>query len=466
MPLPADAGPPESAAADATTAKTPMIEPAAAEPSGMEWNDGFQEVMEWIEEGRRCLFVTGKAGTGKSTLLQHIKRRVLGQAVVLAPTGVAAVHIGGQTIHSFFRFPPHVLFPDVVSRMGGGAIYRRLRTVIVDEISMVRADVVDAMDIFLRRHGPEQSLPFGGVQMVFFGDLHQLPPVVSPHEAEAFRSLYESPWFFKADVFSRLPFDRVELKKVYRQKEKGFLSLLNAVRGGEAEAEDLDALNVRLDGAFQPDAADPYITLTATNLAADRVNGRRLESLSAHLALYPAVVQGEFDVRAFPTDEPLGLKVGAQVMFLKNQAQGQWVNGTLGVVTAMEPDAIWVDIPGRTPVPGAPGDVRSAIGSVKVEKTTWESVRYALDPATGKPTPKPVGRFTQFPLKLAWAMTIHKSQGKTFDRVIIDMGNGAFAHGQSYVALSRCTTLEGITLRKKLSERDLLLDPEVREFLA
>lgn len=432
----------------------------------MEWNDGFQEVMEWIEEGRRCLFVTGKAGTGKSTLLQHIKRRVIGQAVVLAPTGVAAVHIGGQTIHSFFRFPPHVLFPEMVSRMGGGAIYRRLRTVIVDEISMVRADVVDAMDIFLRRHGPEQGLPFGGVQMVFFGDLHQLPPVVSPHEAEAFRSLYESPWFFKADVFSRLPFDRVELKKVYRQKQKGFLSLLNAVRGGEAEQEDLDALNVRLDGAFQPDAADPYITLTATNLAADRVNGRRLEGLNEHLALYPAVVQGEFEPRVFPTDEPLGLKVGAQVMFLKNHAQGQWVNGTLGVVTAMEPEAIWVDIPGRMHGTDALGAAPGSIGPVKVEKTTWESVRYALDPTTGKPVPKPVGRFTQFPLKLAWAMTIHKSQGKTFDRVIIDMGTGAFAHGQSYVALSRCTTLEGITLRKKLSERDLLLDPEVREFLA
>jgi ATP-dependent DNA helicase PIF1 len=425
----------------------------------MEWNDGFQEVQELIQEGRPCLFVTGKAGTGKSTLLQHLKRFVIGKAVVLAPTGVAAVHVGGQTIHSFFRFPPQVLFPEAVDRQGGGAIYRKLSIVIIDEISMVRADILDAMDIFLRRHGPEPGQPFGGVQMVFFGDLHQLPPVVSPHEMEAFRSLYESPWFFKANVFSQISFDRVELKKVYRQKEKSFLALLNAVRGGEADPEDLEALNVRMDTAYQPDDRDPSITLTATNMAADRVNARRLEELSSHLALYPALLKGEFDIRAFPTDQALGLKVGAQVMFLRNHAQGQWVNGTLGVIVAMESESIWVDIPGRVPIPGA-------LGSVRVERATWESVRYGLDPATGRPTPKTVGWFTQFPLKLAWAMTIHKSQGKTFERVIIDMGSGAFAHGQSYVALSRCTTLEGITLRKRLSERDLLLDPEVREFLA
>ncbi len=425
----------------------------------MEWNEGFQEVREWIEAGRPCLFVTGKAGTGKSTLLQHLKRHVVSTAVVLAPTGVAAVHVGGQTIHSFFRFPPHVLFPEMVDKQNGGSIFRRIKTIIVDEISMVRADIIDAMDIFLRRHGPTPGLPFGGVQMVFFGDLHQLPPVVSPHELEAFRSLYESPWFFKANVFRQLPFDRVELKKVYRQKEKRFISLLNAVRGGEAETEELDALNVRLDGDFQPDASDPYITLTATNLFADRVNAKRLEELPTRPALYPAHVKGEFDARSFPTDVALSLKVGAQVMFLKNNSQGQWVNGTLGVVVAMEAESIWVDIPGRIPVAGA-------LGSVRVERVTWESVRYTLDPATGRPMPKPVGTFTQFPLKLAWAMTIHKSQGKTFERVIIDLGSGAFAHGQSYVALSRCTTLEGITLRKRLSERDLMLDPEVREFLA
>ncbi len=425
----------------------------------LEWNNGFQDVQACIQEGRRCVFVTGKAGTGKSTLLQHLKQRVISKAVVLAPTGVAAVHVGGQTIHSFFRFPPQVLFPEAVAKQGGGAMYRKLSTLIIDEVSMVRADIIDAMDIFLRSHGPEPGLPFGGVQMVFFGDLHQLPPVVSPHESEAFRSLYESPWFFKAQVFSQLPFDRVELKKVYRQKEKNFLSLLNAVRGGEAEAEDLEALNVRLDSAFQPDLADPCITLTATNLTADRVNAQRLATLTSPLAYYQAQVEGEFDNRAFPTDAQLSLKAGAQVMFLKNHAQGHWVNGTLGVVVAMEAESIWVDIPGRLPVPGA-------LGSVRVEKVSWESVRYALDPVTGRPTPKTVGWFKQFPLKLAWAMTIHKSQGKTFDRIIIDLGSGAFAHGQSYVALSRCTTLEGITLRKPLSERDLWLDPEVREFLA
>lgn len=443
---------------------------------GIEWNDGFQEAQEWIESGCKCLFVTGKAGTGKSTLLQHLKRKVLTKAVVLAPTGVAAVHVGGQTIHSFFRFPPHVLFPEAVARLGGGKIYRKLATVIIDEISMVRADIIDAIDLFLRAHGPDAHAPFGGVQMIFFGDLHQLPPVVSPHEAEAFHSLYESPWFFKAKVFSRLPFDRVDLRKVYRQREQTFLSLLNAIRTGEAEPEDLERLNARtLAAAPPPDPFDdtgpgeeelPVITLTSTNAAADRVNHRMLDGLPAHLALYKAQVQGVFDPKAYPTDEPLALKVGAQVMLLKNHAQGWWVNGTLGTVAAMEADAIWVDIPTRGGRGGNQDPMAGPLGALRVERATWESVRYAPDPATGRPEPKPVGRFTQFPLKLAWAMTIHKSQGKTFDRVVIDLGSGAFAHGQSYVALSRCRTLEGITLRRPLSERDLLLDPDVREFLA
>ena len=453
---------------------TPAPAEGAARPAdGLEWNDGFQEVMELAEEGRRCIFVTGKAGTGKSTLLQQIKKTLLHKAVVLAPTGVAAVHVGGQTIHSFFRFPPHVLFPEAVHRLNGSGLLRKLQTVIIDEISMVRADILDAIDIQLRRFGPERSLPFGGVQMIFFGDLHQLPPVVSPHEMEAFKSIYESPWFFKANVFSKQPFDRVDLKKIYRQKEKRFVSLLNVIRSGEAEQEDLEALNVRMDAAFQPEESLPTITLTATNSSADRVNSRKLEELPTHLALYAAQVQGEFEPRLYPTDEPLGLKVGAQVMFLKNHSAGNWVNGTLGVVAAMDADAIWVHLPadahahaGRAVRGGNVDPHAGPLGAMRVEKAVWESVRYVLDPETGRVVPKPVGRFTQFPLKLAWAMTIHKSQGKTFERVIIDLGHGAFAHGQSYVALSRCTTLDGITLRRPLSGRDLMIDPEVREFLA
>jgi hypothetical protein len=450
---------------------------------GIEWNDGFQEAQEWIESGCKCLFVTGKAGTGKSTLLQQLKRTVLAKAVVLAPTGVAAVHVGGQTIHSFFRFPPHVLFPDAVARLGGGRMYRKLTTLIIDEISMVRADIIDAIDLFLRTHGPDPNQPFGGVQMIFFGDLHQLPPVVSPHEAEAFHSLYESPWFFKARVFSRLPFDRVDLRKVYRQKETTFLSLLNAIRTGEAEEEDLEKLNARaavpaaparpwapgqdpFDDTGPEEEAAPVITLTSTNAAADRVNGRMLDGLPTHLAYYKAQIAGDFDRKAYPTDEPLGLKVGAQVMLLKNHPQGWWVNGTLAVVAGLEADCIWVDVPTRGGRGGNQDPMAGPLGALRVERATWESVRYSLDPETGRPVPKPVGRFTQFPLKLAWAMTIHKSQGKTFDKVVIDLGSGAFAHGQSYVALSRCRTLDGITLRRPLSGRDLMLDPEVREFLA
>jgi ATP-dependent exoDNAse (exonuclease V) alpha subunit len=278
--------------------------------------------------------------------------------------------------------------------------------------------------------------------------------VVSPHEREAFATLYESPWFFKARVFQRLKFERIHLRKIYRQKEQGFISLLNAVRNGEAEEDDLERLNARTDNAFQPEEGDPHITLTSTNAAADRVNMHKLDALTTPLALFPARVEGEFEPKAYPTDNPLSIKIGAQVMFLKNHSEGLWVNGTLGMVASHNHDEIWVDIPSRPE------------GPVRVERAMWESVRYMLDPATGAVVPKPVGRFTQFPLKAAWAMTIHKSQGKTFERVIIDMGQGAFAHGQSYVALSRCTTLEGITLRRPLSGRDLLLDPDVGEFLA
>ena len=290
----------------------------------------------------------------------------------------------------------------------------------------------------------------------------------------------KAPGSSRPSVFTRLPFDRVHLKTVYRQKEKGFLSLLNAIRTGEAEEEELTSLNGRLDKAWQPTEAEPCITLTSTNVAADRVNARMLDGLPAHLALYAAHVQGEFEPRSFPTDEPLALRVGAQVMFLKNHSQGFWVNGTLGVVVGMDAEAIWVDIPTRTGFASSEdGSEQSRenrgrnldpdagpIGAYRVEKAVWESVRYGLDAATGRVVPRPVGRFTQFPLKLAWAMTIHKSQGKTFDRVIIDLGQGAFAHGQSYVALSRCTTLEGITLRRAVTGRDLMVDPEVREFLS
>ena len=436
----------------------------------MEWNSDFQEVRERIELGDPCLFISGKAGSGKSTLLQYLKQEIIPDAVVLAPTGVAAMQVGGQTLHSFFRFPPQVLFPEKIEKLNGATIYRKLSVLIVDEISMVRSDLIDAMDQFLKRHGPEVGRPFGGVQMLFFGDLHQLPPVVAPHEAGAFATLYESPWFFKAKVFSKLPFEKITLHKVYRQKEKSFLHLLNAIRQGEADEEDLAALNKRWieNPEFKKgweeseNISANAITLSSTNLSADRINTHRLENLDTPMSIYPALLKGEFDLRIFPTENPLALKVGAQVMFIKNHAQKLWVNGTIGIVTALEEEAVWVeikvDVGGKEMIEGLPELMR-------VERVTWDSLRYVLDPASGKPKAKTIGHFTQFPLKLAWAITIHKSQGKTFDKVIIDLGRGAFAHGQSYVALSRCRTLAGITLNQCLTERDLVLDPEVREFL-
>jgi energy-coupling factor transporter ATP-binding protein EcfA2 len=422
-------------------------------------NDDFKYALDVLEKNDRSLFVTGKAGTGKSTLLQLFRNTTRKKTAVLAPTGVAALNVQGQTIHSFFGFPPRVVTPSEatrkVTRKDLLRMYKNLEVLIVDEISMVRADVLDGMDKFLRVNR-ENFRPFGGVQVVFFGDLFQLPPVVTkdPVEAAYFQDFYESPYFFSAKIFQEPDFelDTLELRKVYRQESRHFLRLLEAVRINEIDLDDLEDLNER----YLPTHSDTegYITLCARNATADRINQRELSLLNASEFEFTAEVKGQFDPNLYPTDFNLRLRKGAQVMFVRNDLEErQFVNGTIGKIVQLNADTILVE------TEDAGGKKRK----IEVAKSEWEIVRYRPGVGGGIDT-EPVGSFIQYPLRLAWAITIHKSQGKTFDRVLIDLGGGAFEHGQLYVALSRCRTLEGIVLRQRIRPQDVITDERVVEF--
>jgi len=421
----------------------------------IELNPAFLAALEVMEGTDRHVFVTGRAGTGKSTLLDHFRSQTRKPIVVLAPTGVAALNVRGQTIHSFFRFPPDVTPASIVEPVTGEArrLYRRLRTVVIDEVSMVRADLLDCVDRFLRLNGPDGSRPFGGVQMIFIGDLYQLPPVVTAETRPVFRDRYATPYFFSAEVMEGLDMAFVELEKVYRQRDAGFVRLLNAVRNGTVTMEDLDHLNTRCD----PDFAghdDGFIHLTATNDLADAINDGRLEALPGRRRRFRGVITGEFGREYLPTAPELCLKKGAQVMLLNNDPERRWVNGTIGKVTGFPKDP-----EGRTLVAAVLEDGKK----VEIPPHTWEIYRFFLkgnDLAS-----EAIGSFTQYPLRLAFAVTIHKSQGKTFDRVIIDVGRGTFAPGQMYVALSRCTSLEGLVLKRPLRRHHIKTDWRVARFL-
>lgn len=419
-------------------------------------NDDFKHTLDLLEKSERNLFITGKAGTGKSTLLQLFRNTTRKKVAVLAPTGVAALNVQGQTIHSFFGFPPRIISPSEASRKTTRKdllrLYKNLQVLIIDEISMVRADMLDGIDKFLRVNR-ENFRPFGGVQVVFFGDLFQLPPVVTrdPVEAAYFQDYYDSPYFFSAKILQDPDFEleTVELRKVFRQESRHFLRLLEAVRLNKVDYDDLEDLNER----YVPDEADMsgYITLTARNMTADRINQRALTELQEKEYEFLADVKGAFDPALYPTELGLRLRKGAQVMFVRNDIEEKkFVNGTIGKITHLDDETIVVE------TEDAGGKKRK----IEVAKSEWEIVRYKSG-ATGSIETEVVGSFTQYPLKLAWAITIHKSQGKTFDRVLIDLGGGAFEHGQLYVALSRCRTLEGIILRQRIRAQDVITDERV-----
>jgi ATP-dependent DNA helicase PIF1 len=409
-----------------------------------------------MEDSDRSIFITGRAGTGKSTLLNHFRNVTRKKVAVLAPTGVAALNVKGQTIHSFFRFKPGIT-PDRVKKLrsdNSESIYRKLDAIVIDEISMVRADLLDCVDRFLRLNGPKSDKPFGGIQMVFIGDLYQLPPVVTSGEKAVFQSLYETPYFYGARVFDSFDMEFVELEKIYRQHDEQFITLLNAIRNNSVTEEGLELLNQRYQPEFEPSMDDFYVYLTTTNRLAEEINDKRLAGLKARLYTFTGNIEGDFGQEYLPTAIELQVKLGAQVMMLNNDTEGRWVNGSIGKITGITQnrkgeDIIIADL--------ADGE------EVEITPFTWEIFRFFVE--AGGLQSEVIGTFTQYPLMLAWAVTIHKGQGKTFDRVIIDIGKGTFAHGQMYVALSRCTTLAGIVLKRPALKKHIWTNYQVMDFL-
>jgi ATP-dependent DNA helicase PIF1 len=422
-------------------------------PTNFQLDEPLSRVYRLMEKTYEHLFITGKAGTGKSTLLNYFRKYTTKKYIVLAPTGLAALHVGGNTIHSFFGFPLRTMVKNdpEIQLWGKGnpklKILRKMDTLIIDEVSMLRADLMDAIDQFLRINLACDA-PFGGKQIVLIGDVFQLSPVVSINETTYTEDHpYESPYFFSADVFRQSLPRVVELETIFRQKDDDFIYVLNRIRCGIATDDDLAEINKHLVDE-SPD--DFVITLTSVNSIADQVNQLRLMELGSLSFMYKASIEGDFPEKLFPVNALLKLKQGAQVMMVKNDPQGRWVNGSIGIVEQVDECEI---------------KIRFTDGKVhQVEKAIWENKTYTWDKMMNTITFDLHGTFTQYPIKLAWAITIHKSQGLTFEKVIIDMGKGAFAHGQLYVALSRCKTLNGIQLRRPLSLKDIIVDEAVESF--
>lgn len=422
-----------------------------------ELNADFQYALNVFEKTYNSVFLTGRAGTGKSTLLSLFRHTTRKQCVILAPTGVAALNVQGQTIHSFFGFPGKFITPaDIRIRRDRAFTFRKLEILIIDEVSMVRADIIDCIDYALRI-SRNNNMPFGGVQMIFIGDLFQLPPIVSsPEEKVFFLQNYDSPHFFSANVFKKgFRYEMIELKKVYRQSERHFVRLLDAVREGEIDFDDLETLNERYIGDNSLMSNANFITLSARNNLVDQINHQELAKLTTPQYQFVAQITGTFDPKQVQADSVITLKQGAQVMFVKNDAvKREYVNGSIGKIIELSHDKILVSLE----------DMREKQTLVEVEKQKWEVLHYRISTDGDKIETETVGTFQQYPLRLAWAITIHKSQGKTFDRVYIDLGAGAFETGQTYVALSRCRTLNGIILKRKLLPTDIKIDERVVEY--
>lgn len=405
-----------------------------------------ENALGYIRQGK-SIFLTGRAGTGKSTLVSNFRRRAKGNIAFLAPTGLAALHIHGQTVHRFFGFPARLIQPDFFPRPKTMRKLARAKAIVVDEASMLRADVLEGMNLTLQR-AKNNQLPFGGVQMIFVGDLFQLPPVVKNDERQYFQQTFgtDSGYLFTAPAFHALAPMCIELRESHRQKDLAFLSILNAIRAGRCE---FHALNQRVFP--QMETPDGAIIMCTTNKQVERMNAQALQKLPGDPKDYNATISGEFPENEYPTSKTIQLKLGARVMLIKNDPhKGRYVNGTIGTITKLEEDRI--------------GIFTDEKRDVSVEADLWENVKYEIDLETGKLTPVVIGRFGQLPIKLGWAVTIHKSQGQTFQRGVVDLGRGAFAHGQLYVALSRLTTLEGLFLKAPLHPNDVIVDAEVVEF--
>lgn len=428
-------------------------------------NPEFIKAWELLQHTKQSIFLTGKAGTGKSTFLRYITAHTHKKYVVLAPTGIAAVNVGGVTLHSFFRIPFKPIVPGdpdfapnrIKERMKypGSLVklIRELELIIIDEISMVRADIIDFVDLLLRTYSGNQREPFGGKQLLFVGDVFQLEPVLTGDMRDILRKFYRDAFFFSAHAFDKIRLVPIELCKIYRQSQGEFVELLDRIRMGCATAEDLARLNSRCSAPTLPEAAGdekPTMTLAARRDMVDNINESRLKAIEKPVFTFIGEIKGDFPENSLPTDLELSLKEGAQVVFIKNSPDKFWVNGTIGTVTSLTQDLL---------------EVRLENGEVhEVEPEKWSNIKYTFNPKTNKIDETELGSFVQYPVKLAWALTIHKSQGLTFNNVIIDMGRGAFTGGQTYVALSRCRSFEGLTLRSTVADRDIFVNPAIINF--
>ncbi len=440
----------------------------------LEVNPEFELAVDFVTLTKRSLFLTGKAGTGKTTFLKQIKNNTSKNTVVLAPTGVAAINAGGTTIHSFFQLPfgpfipatapgftnnsgiadKHSIFKNIHFTKSKIDMLLELDLMIIDEVSMVRCDVIDAIDTVLRYFRRQQSQPFGGVQVVFIGDLFQLPPVMPDNEWAVLKQYYDSPYFFSSKVTQQFSPLYLELKKIYRQNEQVFIDILNRVRTNEVAWDDLLVLHECYDPAFTASDNDNYIILSTHNKKVDSINAAALQKLTTKLHLFKGAVKGDFSDKALPTDIELQLKEGAQVMFVKNDSEPvkRYYNGKIGKVKSISEKEIVIEFPDTN-------------REMVLERVTWENISYELNKETGEIEEKIEGTFTQYPVKLAWAITVHKSQGLTFEKAIIDLG-ASFAPGQVYVALSRCTSLKGMILQSRIARHCIMADEKVVAFAA
>lgn len=422
-------------------------------------NPELELAFDYVQYTNQNIFLTGKAGTGKTTFLHRVKQESIKRAVVVAPTGVAAINAQGMTIHSFFQLPFGMYLPNTKSdpsrqrKFSGRKIdlIRSLDLLIIDEISMVRADLLDSVDEVLRRYR-DFTKPFGGVQLLMIGDLHQLPPVVKQDEWNILQEHYKTPYFFGSHALQKTNPIIIQLKHIYRQSDEKFIRLLNKVRDNQLDSEVMNILNTRYIANFQPPKETSYITLTSHNAAAQAINEEKLAMLPGMAHRFTAKIEGEFPAHAYPTDEVLEFKEGAQVLFTKNDTsvEKEYYNGKIGQIIRIEEDGIVVKCPPET-------------NSIYVSPVEWHNIKYSLDENSKEVKEEVVGTFTQYPLKLAWAITIHKSQGLTFERAIID-AQAAFAHGQVYVALSRCKSLEGIVLHSKIGYSSVKTDSVVKDY--